>query len=41
MLINLGKKERGFGVLRTLGWLLEWNTALIHYALDQIFKWVV
>ena len=41
MLINLGKKERGFGVLRALGWLLEWNTALIHCALDQIFMWVV
>ena len=24
-----------------LGWLLEWNTALIHCDLDQIFNWVV
>jgi len=39
MLINLRKKERHFGVLRTLGWLLEWNTALIHCALDQLFMW--
>ena len=31
---QLGKEERHFGVLRTLGWLLEWNTALIHCALD-------
>ena len=34
---QLGKEERCFGVLRTLGWLLEWNTALIHCALDQVF----
>ena len=31
---QLEKEERCFGVLRTLGWLLEWNTALIHCALD-------
>ena len=41
MLINLGKEERFFGVLRKLGWILEWNTALIHYVLDQVFSWVV
>ena len=34
---QLGKEERRFGVLRTLGWILEWNTALIHCALDQVF----
>ena len=34
---QLGKEERRFGVLRTLGRLLEWNTALIHCALDQVF----
>ena len=22
-------------------WLLEWNTALIHCVLDQVFSWVV
>ena len=41
MLINLEKKGRVFGVLRTLGWLLKWNTALIHCALDQELMWVV
>ena len=41
MLINFGEKERFFGVLRTLGWLLKWNTALIHCALDQELMWVV
>jgi hypothetical protein len=30
ILINLVKGERFFGVLQTPGWLLEWNTALIH-----------
>ena len=34
---QLGKEERCFGVLQTLGWLLEWNTAMIHCALDQVF----
>ena len=29
ILFNLEKKEKSFGVLRTLGWLLDWNTALI------------
>ena len=24
-----------------VGWTLEWNTALIHCVLDQIFSWVV
>ena len=38
---QLGKQEMLFGVLRKLGWLLEWNTALIHCVLDQIFSWVV
>ena len=41
MLINLRKKERCFGVLRRLGWLLEWNTTLIHCVLDQVFSLVV
>jgi hypothetical protein len=36
VLINLAKREMFFGVLRTLGWLLEWNTALIHCELDQV-----
>ena len=34
MLINLVNLERLFCVLRTLGWLLEWNTAFIHLELD-------
>ena len=38
---QLGKEERHFSVLRTLGWLLEWNIALIHCVLDQVFSWVV
>ena len=37
----LEKKESFFGVLRTLGWLLEWNTALIHCDLDQVVMLVV
>jgi hypothetical protein len=41
MLINFGKQERFFGFLRKLGCLLEWNTALIHYVLDQVFSWVM
>ena len=41
MLINFGKQGRLFGVLRKLGGLLEWNTALIHCVLDQVFSWVV
>ena len=41
MLINFGKQERFFGFLRKLGGLLEWNTALIHCVLDQVFSWVV
>ena len=41
MLINFGKQGRLFGVLRKLGGLLEWNTALIHCVLDQEFSWVV
>jgi hypothetical protein len=41
ILINLVKEERFFGVLRTLGWLLEWNPALIHCDLDKVSKWVV
>ena len=41
MLIDLGKQETLFGVLQKLGWLLEWNTTLIHCVLDQIFNWVV
>ena len=36
--INLEKRERFFGVLRTIGWLLIWNSTLIHCALDQICK---
>jgi hypothetical protein len=32
----LVKGEKFFGVLQTLGWLLEWNTALIHCELDQV-----
>jgi hypothetical protein len=32
----LEKREIFFGVLQTLGWLLEWNTTLIHYELDQV-----
>jgi hypothetical protein len=31
---QLGEGRKFFGVLRTLGWLLEWNTALIHCDLD-------
>ena len=38
---QLGKQERFFGVLRKLGWLLEWNIALIHCVLDQVFSWIV
>ena len=34
ILINLEKREKSFGVLRTLGWHLDWNTALIHFDLD-------
>jgi hypothetical protein len=41
ILINLVKGERFFGVLRTLGWILEWNTALIHCDLDKMSIWVV
>ena len=37
--INLEKRERFFGILRTIGWLLIWNSSLIHCALDQICKW--
>jgi hypothetical protein len=39
--INLEKRKRFFGVLRTIGFSLDWNSALIHYALDQICKWDV
>ena len=38
---QLGKQERLFGVLRKLGWILEWNSGLIHYILDPLFSWVV
>jgi hypothetical protein len=41
MLINFGKQERFLGFLRKLGCHLEWNTALIHCVLDQVFSWVV
>ena len=41
ILINFGKQERFFGFLWKLGGLLEWNTALIHCVLDQVFSWVV
>jgi hypothetical protein len=41
ILINLVKGERFFGVLWTLGWILEWNTALIHCDLDKLSIWVV
>ena len=34
IMFNLEKREKSFGVLRTLGWLLDWNTALIHFDLD-------
>ena len=37
---QLGKQERLFGVLRKLGWILEWNTTSIHCVLDPIFSWV-
>ena len=39
--INLEKRKKFFGVLRTIGWHLIWNSTLIHCALDQICKWVV
>ena len=38
---QLGKQERLFGVLWRLGWILEWNSGLIHYSLDPLFSWVV
>ena len=38
---QLGEERGFFGVLRTIGWLLIWNSALIHCALDQICKWDV
>ena len=38
---QLWEQERFFGFLRKLGGLLEWNTALIHCVLDQVFSWVV
>ena len=35
------EEERRFGVLRTLGWPLEWNTAFVHFVLNHLFSWVV
>ena len=39
--INLEKRKRFFGVLRTIGWSLDWNTILIHCDLDQVCMWDV
>ena len=39
--INLEKRERFFSVLQTMQWLLDWNSVLTHFALDQICKWDV
>ena len=39
--INLEKRKRFFGVLQTIGWSLDWNTALIHCDLDQVCMWDV
>ena len=38
---QLEEERKVFQCSPTLGWLLEWNTALIHCALDQVFMWVV
>ena len=38
---QLGEARSHFGVLRTLGWILEWNFGFIHYVLDPLFSWVV
>ena len=39
--INLEKRKRFFGVLRTIGWSLDWNTVFIHCYLDQVCMWDV
>ena len=38
---QLGKAGKVFRCSPELGWILEWNTDLIHCVLDQIFSWVV
>ena len=38
---QLWEARKVFGSLRKLGCPLEWNTALIHCVLDQVFSWVV
>jgi len=30
-----------FVVFLTMGWILEWNSGLIHFVLDHVFSWVV
>jgi hypothetical protein len=34
---QLREEKKGFGVLRTLGWSLDWNFVLTHFALDQTY----
>ena len=38
---QLWEVRKVFGFLRKLSGILEWNTALIHCVLDQVFSWVV
>ena len=33
--------KRVFVVLLTMGWILEWNSGLIHCVSDPLFSWVV
>jgi hypothetical protein len=35
---QLREEKRFFGVIKTIGWSLDWNSILIHCALDQICK---
>ena len=39
--INSEKRRRLFGVFRTLGWLLDWNSVLILCDLELVFMWDV
>ena len=38
---QLGEARNIFRRFPETSWILEWNTALIHCVLDQIFSWIV
>jgi hypothetical protein len=38
---EVGEVLEALELKKEKGWLLNWKIVLIHYALDQVFMWVV